>query len=216
MELKNIKIQKKLSLEKNINIDLPEIIVINKNGLNMNKIDYDNPNYLCFSYIENGELKFDNIIKSALNYNFQKFSFLYYDTIVKSLLDINIINCFYSILEKYNIKENDIFTTEHLEILKTIYNKETINTLNLLNKENILKYWKRYSFINYNKEKNTCEIKRKANNFIFEFNSNFWLKDYKKIIEKNKEYYNNIDKTIKKIQNDLYFSLKNEKDFITF
>jgi hypothetical protein len=113
------------------------------------------------------------------------------------------------------MNKDNVFTTEHIEILRKIYdNNGIIDKEIVVYHTDILEYWNEYSFILYDKKNQEYKSKkRKLNSFIFEFNSKFWIEKYKNIIFKN-YITNSFSKNINIMLKELKFQLNKEKQYI--
>lgn len=204
-----------IKIKINKKTEIPSVSVLSKDGLNISYIDYENPEYLCFISVINGKLEIDEQIKNAMNFNEKEFYKLYYNTLIHFVLENNIKDCFGPILQKYKFSNSDIFSIKNIEILKKIYDDDEEFEKSLLLEEQSLKFWKRYSFIKHDKKTNTYKNTKKGTDFLFEFNSRFWIEKYKQLPNKYQQYFEQHDKVIISLMEDVNKSLNNEKKYMT-
>jgi len=134
----------------------------------------------------------------------------YYKELLKDEIKNNIQSSFKNLSEIYEFNLNE-FNLNCIEILKSIYNNPYSYNTDIINNKEEIAFLKKYKFIRYDKYKNLYKMTKKTKLFLFEFNANFWLGKYEKVIEKySSTLKNNFEYSWKNIQNDFQKELNKE------
>jgi len=193
------------------NLPLP---VYAKYTLKSKLINYEDENIFSFIRFNNNNIIIDDYIKNFINYEEIKYLKHFYKTQIKMFLNKKIKEILLPIIEKYNL--NSDYDIDTIKVLKDIYRFEDFDKKLLLKKKELNKLVKD-KLIKYKKEKDIYVMTRKGNNFLLEFNSDFWINKGINIVDNiNVNFYKNYKQMEYFIMDKLFKLLKAEKEFINY